>query len=102
VRKRSHHSFVTSISLNKNKTSALVEIPELQRAKMGLLTTSQNFRPGSILSFEVGGEILKQEVPFTEVPVPVGEYTGVVKNTLLGTEQKVRFKIEENKIYFLE
>jgi serine/threonine protein kinase len=103
VRKKGFYSFVSNIQLTQDKSSAMVEVPTLEKAKIGLLRTSQNFRPGSNLSFNIKGEKISYEIPLaSEILVPVGEYEGVVSNSLLGTEQKIRFKIEENKNTFLE
>jgi hypothetical protein len=103
VRKKGYFSFITSVTLSSQKNSALIEVPELEKAKIGLLKTSQNFRPGSILTFDVKGEKVSYEIPLSnEILVPVGDYEGTVHNSLLGTEQKIRFKIEENKNTFLE
>jgi serine/threonine protein kinase len=103
VRKKGFYSFVSNIQLTSDKSSAMVEVPALEKAKIGLLRTSQNFRPGSNLSFNIKGEKISYEIPLaSEILVPVGEYEGTVSNSLLGTEQKIRFKIEENKNTFLE
>ena len=77
-------------------------IPELEKERVGLLSTSQNFTSGSKLIIDIDGERIEKVLPFNNMRVPAGQYEGVIANPLLGTERKVLFEIKENKRLFLE
>lgn len=102
IRKSGFNSFTTAVNLHKDKTSTVVSVPELIRARMGLLTTSLNYTAGSKLVYTENGTSIERELPFKDLPVPEGTYQAKVVNQILGTEKKVEFNIEENKKHFLE
>jgi serine/threonine protein kinase len=102
IRKAGFNSFTTAVNLHKDKTSTVVSVPELIRARMGLLTTSLNYTAGSKLVYTENGTSIERELPFKDLPVPEGTYQAKVVNQILGTEKKVEFNIEENKKHFLE
>jgi hypothetical protein len=102
VKKPGYASYVTQINLNKEKNSIVLTIPELKKAGVGLLTTSQNYTAGSKLVYEEDGVMIEADLPFTDKRIPQGTYQAKVINPILGTEKKVEFKIEENKKHFLE
>jgi serine/threonine-protein kinase len=102
IRKPGHVSFVTKVTLSKDNTTAVINVPELEKARSGLLTTSQNYTAGSKLIYEEAGETVERDLPFKEVVILEGVYQGKVINPILGTEKKVEFVIEENKKHFLE
>jgi hypothetical protein len=77
-------------------------VPELKKDSVGFLTSSQNFAPGSKIKFKVGSEMIEKTLPLNNERVPAGNYEGVIVNPLLGTERKIRFKVEENKRNFLK
>jgi hypothetical protein len=77
-------------------------VPELERARTGLLTTSLNYTAGSKLVYEESGELIERDLPFKDLQVPEGSYQAKIVNPILGTEKKVEFQIEENKKHFLE
>jgi serine/threonine-protein kinase len=102
VKKSGYLPFSTTIKLSRNESSKVVNIPQLEKAKIGLLTTSQNYTAGSKLVYEVAGEVVQKDLPFRDVEVPEGTYQAKVINPILGTEKKVEFTIEESKKHFLE
>lgn len=102
IRKPGHVAFVTKVTLSKDNTTAIINVPELEKARSGLLTTSQNYTAGSKLIYEEAGETVERDLPFKEVVILEGVYQGKVINPILGTEKRVEFVIEENKKHFLE
>ncbi len=102
IRKPGHVSFVTKVNLTKENSSAVINVPKLEKARSGLLTTSQNYTAGSKLVYQEAGELIERNLPFKEVEILEGVYQAKVINPILGTEKKVEFVIEENKKHFLE
>ena len=102
VKKAGYIPYVTKIKLSEEKNSSFLNIPELERARVGLLTTSQNYTAGSKLVYEEGGELIERNLPFRDMQIPEGTYHAKVVNPILGTEKRVDFTIEENKKHFLE
>lgn len=102
VKKSGFMPYTTTVRLSQKKNSTVINIPPLQRARIGLLTTSQNYTAGSKLVFEVAGELVEREMPFRDVEIPQGVYQAKVVNPILGTEKRVEFTIEESKKHFLE
>lgn len=102
VKKVGHVSHVTKFTLTASANSHVITIPQLSKAKMGMLTTSQNYTAGSKLVYEESGEKIERSLPFSQVLVPEGNYEAKVINPILGTEKRVEFTIEENKKHFLE
>ena len=102
VKKQGYVPYVSKVSLSKDKNSTVINVPELERARMGLLTTSQNYTAGSKLIYEEAGERVERDLPFKNIEIPEGTYQARVVNPILGTEKRVEFIIEENKKHFLE
>jgi serine/threonine protein kinase len=102
VKRAGYVPFVKRLTLTKEMNSQVVAVPELEKAKMGLLTTSQNYTAGSKLVYEEGGELIERQLPFKDIEIPEGTYQARVVNPILGTEKKVEFAIEENRKHFLE
>jgi serine/threonine-protein kinase len=102
VKKPGYVPFVKKVMLTKEMNSQVVAVPELEKARMGLLTTSQNYTAGSKLVYEEAGEVIERQLPFKDVEIPEGTYQARVVNPILGTEKKVEFSIEENRKHFLE
>jgi serine/threonine protein kinase len=92
-----------NIRLTDEKAFMNITIPDLIKERIGLLSTSHNFTTGSKLVFDMpNGRTFEKNLPLTNERIPAGKYEGVIKNPLLGTEKKVKFKIEENKRVYLE
>ncbi len=102
VKKSGYLPFVAKVTLTKDNNSTVVMVPELERARLGLLTTSQNYAAGSKLVYQEGGETIERDLPFKDIQIPEGIYEAKVVNPMLGTEKKVEFKIQENRKHFLE
>lgn len=102
VKKQGYVPYVTKVTLSKDNNSTVVTVPELEKARIGLLTTSQNYTAGSKLVYEEAGEMIERTLPFKDIAFPEGTYQAKVVNPILGTEKKVEFSIEENKKHFLE
>lgn len=102
VKKQGYVPYVSKVNLSKDKNSTVINVPELERARMGLLTTSQNYTAGSKLIYEEAGERVERDLPFKNIEIPEGTYQARVVNPILGTEKRVEFIIEENKKHFLE
>lgn len=102
VKKPGYVPFINKVTLTKDQNSAVVNVPQLERARMGLLTTSLNYTAGSKLVYEEGGQTIERDLPLRDVQIPEGTYQAKIVNPILGTEKKVEFNIEENKKHFLE
>jgi eukaryotic-like serine/threonine-protein kinase len=102
VKKPGYLPFNTTVLLTTESDSKVVSIPDLERARTGLLSTSQNYTAGSKLIYEESGVTIERALPFNDVVVAEGIYQGRIVNPILGTEKKVEFTIEENKKHFLE
>ncbi|HLT21856.1 MAG TPA: serine/threonine-protein kinase [Bacteriovoracaceae bacterium] len=102
VRRQGYRSHVEKVKLTQNNNSQVINIPKLERSRRGVLSTSNNYTPGSKLIYEEAGEMIERQLPFNNVYVEEGTYQAKVVNPILGTEKKVLFKIEESKKHFLE
>jgi serine/threonine protein kinase len=102
VKKPGFLPYSKEVKLSKENNSAVINVPELQKSRVGLLTTSQNYPAGSKLVYEESGQMIERDLPFKDMAVPEGSYQAKVVNPILGTEKKVEFTIEENKKHFLE
>lgn len=102
IKKTGYVPYITQVRLTKDNNSTVINVPNLERARMGLLTTSQNYTAGSKLVYEEAGEIVERSLPFRDVQIPEGTYQAKVVNPILGTEKRVEFTIEENRKHFLE
>jgi hypothetical protein len=102
VKKSGYMPYSRKIRLNRGETSVVIKVPELERARIGLLTTSLNYSAGSRLVYELEGETIEKELPFKEVQFPEGAYEAKIINPVLGTEKKVQFSIEKDTKHFLE
>lgn len=102
VRKQGYKPFVRFISLSSSNKSMTLAVPELAKAKLGVLTSSLNYTSGTIMKIKVEDEIMEQRMPFKNIPIPEGTYKITILNPDLGTEKEVELKIEENKVHFLE
>jgi eukaryotic-like serine/threonine-protein kinase len=102
IKKRGFTSFIQKITLDKNNISKIINVPELERARMGLLTTSQNYTAGSKLVYQEDGQTVEKDLPLKDIQFPEGSYQAKIINPILGTEKQIEFTIEENKKHFLE
>ena len=102
IKKSGYLPFVTTVNFEKRGLSKVVNVPKMERARIGLLTTSQNYTAGSKLVYESNGEVIEKNLPLRDVAIPQGTYQAKIINPILGTEKKVEFTIEENRKHFLE
>lgn len=102
VKKPGYMPYVSTVKFEKGGESRVINVPEMKRARLGLLTTSQNYTAGSKLVYEANGEVIEKSLPLRDVEIPEGTYQAKIVNPILGTEKKVEFRIEENKKHFLE
>lgn len=102
VKKSGYLPFVTTMKFEKGGESKVITVPKMERARLGLLTTSQNYTAGSKLVYESNGEVIERNLPLRDIEIPEGTYQAKIVNPILGTEKKVEFVIEENKKHFLE
>ena len=102
VKKPGYLPYLTTHTFTKTGESKVINVPGLERARLGLLTTSQNYTAGSVLVFESNGELIEKNLPLRDIQIPEGTYQAKIVNPILGTEKKVEFTIEENKKHFLE
>ncbi len=102
VKKPGYLPFVATVNFDKRGLSKVLNIPQMERARIGLLTTSQNYTAGSKLVYESNGEMVERNLPLRDIAIPEGVYQAKIVNPILGTEKKVEFTIEENKKHFLE
>ncbi len=94
--------YPNQIVVDKKDDVVKITIPELEKSKVGYLSSSENFPSGTRLRFKAQGQTIEKELPFSNFRVPAGTYEGTIRNELIGTEQKVLFTIEENKRNFLK
>ncbi len=102
VRKVGHKPFVRFISLSESNRVMTLVVPELPRAKLGVLSSSLNYTNGTIMKIQLEDETLEQRMPFKNISIPQGRYKVTIINPDLGTEKNVELTIEENKVHFLE
>jgi hypothetical protein len=102
VKQPGYMPFMQKVTLSKAENSIIVKVPEMERARLGLLTTSQNYTAGSKLIYEEAGQTIEKDLPFKDLQFPEGTYQAKIVNPILGTEKNVEFTIEENKKHFLE
>ena len=102
IKKPGFQPFTSTVNLTKEKDSSVINVPELERARNGLLTTSLNYTAGSVLVYEESGVMVERGLPIRDLQIPEGSYHAKIVNPILGTEKKVDFHIEENKKFFLE
>ena len=99
VKKEGYKSWIYDkpISLTKDDPFISISIPDLEPYRMGSLSTSNNFSPGSVLVFELDGEKVEKDLPFKGQRFPAGTYNGTIENRLLNTKRSIQFKVIENK-----
>ena len=94
VEKEHHASFVTKFTLTKDSPNTSVSVPELEKIRYGTLSSSHNYTEGSTLKVTINGAEVEKVLPLDNYRIPAGEYEGIIKDPLLGTEKKVNFTIE--------
>lgn len=102
VVKKGHMPFAKSFMLASEDDREYLRIPLLKRIKMGVLSTSLNYEPGSKIIYKVQGERVEKNLPLYNERIPTGTYDAIIENEVLGTEKSVQFTIEENKKHFLK
>ena len=104
VRRSGYTKFEASQTpyLTVENSSVNIQIPDLEKEKVGILNSSNNFTSGSTLVIEVDGEVIKQDLPIQNMRIPAGVYNATIENSLLGTEKQVTIDIKENKKFFLK
>lgn len=102
VRRPGYKPFVRFISLSQSNKSMSLTVPELTKAKLGVLTSSLNYTSGTIMKIKIEDEVMEQRMPFKNISIPEGVYNVTIINPDLGTEKNVELTIEENKVHFLE
>jgi len=102
VKKSGFAPFTKIVKLTNDKNTEVVAVPDLERARVGLLTSSQNYAAGSKLIYKENGEEIQKDLPFRDAHFMEGRYQAKIVNPILGTEKRVEFTIEENKKHFLE
>jgi serine/threonine protein kinase len=102
VAKEGFKPFVKKLNVGSDNEVYNFYIPDLEKEKIGLLTTSLNYPTGSKLVIDISGQTYEKELPLRNERIPAGVYEAKVVNPLLGTEKNVRIKIEENKKHFLD
>lgn len=90
-----------SITLSDEHSLVRVTIPDLEKEKIGYISTSENYSPGSKISFRVNGDVIEKSLPLKNERVPAGTYNAIITNSLLGTEVKIQFEVKENKRNFI-
>ena len=86
----------------ENNKFIRIQIPELEKERVGFLSTSENFSPGSRIKINIDGDLLEKSLPLKNERIPAGTYNATISNSLLGTERKIRFEIKENKRNFIK
>lgn len=90
-----------NIRLTPNDETVTLQIPNLEKESIGVMSTSKNFTSGSKLVLDIAGEEVTKDLPFENFRLPAGVYNAKVVNPLLGTQQSVQFEITENKRFYL-
>ncbi|MAZ47346.1 MAG: hypothetical protein CME65_02205 [Halobacteriovoraceae bacterium] len=86
-----------SITLSEDSSTKNVRVPKFEKKYTGYLTTSQNYPPGSKISYEAEGEKHNLDLPLKEHRMPAGTYEFRIYNDLIQLENRVRFTVEPNK-----
>ena len=102
IKKAGYQPFTSKVTLTAENNSSVINVPDLERARNGILSTSLNYTAGSVLVYEENGVMVERSLPIKDLQVPEGTYHAKIVNPILGTEKKVEFQIEENKKHFLE
>jgi serine/threonine protein kinase len=102
VKKLGFLPYISTLTLTKENNSSVINVPQLERARTGLLTTSLNYTAGSKLVYEELGQTIERDLPFKDIQIPEGDYQAKIVNPILGTEKRVEFHIEENRKQFLD
>ncbi|MFZ4712318.1 MAG: serine/threonine protein kinase [Bacteriovoracaceae bacterium] len=102
VEKEHHASFNTKFTLTKESPNTSIVIPELEKVRYGLLSSSNNYTEGSVLKITVNGQEMEKTLPLDNYRIPAGTYEGIVKDPLLGTEKNVTFTVEDSMKATLE
>ena len=90
--------------LTKDSSNINISVPELEKERIGMISTSSNFKSTEKLIFKVGEELIEKQLkhPLLDFRVPAGEYEITVEDTALGTSQKFNYTVEENKKHLIE
>lgn len=93
--------FFRNIRLDEAQSTVTLQIPNLEKESIGVMSTSKNFTSGSKLILEIAGETVSKDLPFQNFRLPAGVYNAKIANPLLGTQRSVQFEITENKRFYL-
>lgn len=74
IKKRGYTPYTALVNLTPEANSKVITIPRLERSRLGLLTTSNNYTAGSRLVYEEAGEPIERSLPFKDVRIPEGTY----------------------------
>lgn len=96
IEKESHANFITKIKAERENPNISISVPELEKLKFGLLSSSNNYTEGSTLKITVNGSDVEHKLPLHDLRMPAGKYDAVIKDPLLGTEKPITFEIQEN------
>jgi serine/threonine protein kinase len=102
IEKENHAGFSAKVKVDRENPNTSISVPELERLRFGLLSSSNNYTEGSTLKVTVNGSEVEHKLPIQDLRMPAGKYDGVIKDPLLGTEKPVTFEIEENMKHSLE
>jgi serine/threonine protein kinase len=97
-----HSPYVVNVNPSTPDDVQRITVPQLQEERVGLLTTSLNYRTGSVMKININGEVVEQKLPVKNMRIPAGVYEAIIMDPELGTEKKVQFEIQENKRQFLD
>jgi serine/threonine protein kinase len=101
VEKPGYLAYEKAVRLTPQNLESTIVVPQLQVARVGLLSTSQNY-DGSKMIIMINGKEVEKPLPANNMRIPAGKYEAVIVNELLGTEKEVEFEINENKRTYLE
>lgn len=97
--KPGHKTWVMSdvITLTEDSSTKNIRVPKFEKKYTGYLSTSQNYPPGSKISYQAEGEKVDLDLPLREHRMPAGTYEFRIYNDLIQLENRVRFTVEPNK-----
>ncbi len=101
VVKDGHIPYESSFQLTENSPIKEIELPELQKGRMGLLSTSEKYT-GRKLYIKVNGKVRAKDLPITNMRVPAGIYNGIIYNPEDDSKEKIKIIIEKDKRYFID
>jgi hypothetical protein len=96
VSKKGYFSYTTTVQVDEPGELAYVDIPDLEVARLGQLSTSKNY-DGAFMVVKIRGKQSRIKLPATGKRFPAGLYKAKIISEDRGIEKDVEFIIRENE-----